>query len=430
MSDSGQSSAYTVTQAMQAAKFSLEKVRLSVIGEVSEFNDKPGYSAAFFSVHDDECTMPCIMWRDRYNASGVALQAGILVELKGYFSCYLAKGLMQFTVTSLSLAGEGKLRMQVAQLAKKLETEGLMDAARKRRVPALPRRIAVVTSPRGKAVHDVIRTLRRRYPLGELYICGVPVEGAGAPRSIIKGLEAAWNAPVPPDVILLVRGGGSYEDLMPFNDEELARAVASSPIPIVTGIGHEPDNSICDMVADVRCSTPTAAAEAIAPSTQELQTKVNNARNLLKRALLSYVQAQRSRLDNLGDRPLWRDSHFITGQFFQTLDSTGDRLVRAIPDALTKDAHALDLLRERMLNLGPHLCSEQQRAIALDAARLDALSPLKTLSRGYSITYKEDGHSVVDSVASVQAGSSIKVQVQDGMLACTVDQVEGGSHDQ
>lgn len=429
MSNSEQGSAYTVTQAMHAAKHGLEKIRLTVIGEVSEFNDKPGYKAAYFSVHDDECSMPCLMWRDRYNASGVALQVGMLVELTGYFSCYPAKGRMQFTVNSLSLAGEGKLRMQVAQLAKKLEAEGLMDAARKRRIPALPRRIAVVTSPRGKAVHDVIRTLRRRYPLGELYICGVPVEGANAPQHIIQGLEAAWNAPVPPDVILLVRGGGSYEDLMPFNDESLARAVASSPIPIVTGIGHEPDNSICDMVADVRCSTPTAAAEAIAPSTQELQTKVHNARSALQRSLLSYVQSQAAQLANLQDRPLWRDSHFLTGQFLQTLDAMGDRLTRAIPDALTRDAHALDLLRERMINLGPRICSDHQRDIALEAARLDALSPLKTLSRGYSITYAEDGHSVLDSVSGIHDGDAIKVQVQDGTLACTVDSVEGDSHD-
>lgn len=428
MSQSEQSSAYTVTQAMHAAKFGLEKIRLTVIGEVSEFNDKPGYRAAYFSVHDDECTMPCLMWRDKYNAAGVKLQAGMLVELTGNFSCYPAKGRLQFTVTALSLAGEGKLRMQVAQLASKLEAEGLMDASRKRRVPALPQRIAVVTSPRGKAVHDVIRTLRRRYPMGELYICGVPVEGADAPRHIIKGLQAACDAPRPPDVILLVRGGGSYEDLMPFNDEALARAVASSPIPIVTGIGHEPDNSICDMVADVRCSTPTAAAEAIAPSMLELQGKLRNADDALNRSLLAYVQAQAATLGNLRDRPLWSDAHFITGQFLQTLDSLGERLTRAIPDALTKDAHMLDLLRERMLSIGPRICAEGQRSIALNAAKLDALSPLKTLGRGYSITYGADGRSVIDTIENIEEGQSIQVQLQDGKLACTVDKVEGSEH--
>ena len=428
MEDSEQSSAYTVTQAMNAAKRGLEKIRLTVIGEVSEFNDKPGYKAAYFTVHDDDCSMPCLMWRDRYNASGVTLQAGMLVELTGNFSCYPAKGRLQFSVASMQLAGEGKLRMQVAQLARKLEAEGLMDASRKRRVPPLPQRIAVVTSPRGKAVQDVIRTLRRRYPLGELFICGVPVEGADAPARIIQGLEAACAATPAPDVILLVRGGGSYEDLMPFNDESLARAVAASPIPVVTGIGHEPDNSICDMVSDRRCSTPTAAAEAIALSIEELSNKLANAQNALRRSVENYMQAQRAQLDRLLDRPLWHDAHYLTGSYFQTLDAMEERLLRAIPDALRADAHALELLKGKLLNLGPHLCDGFGRDIALCAAKLDALSPLKTLSRGYSITYAADGHSVVDSVQHVNDGDHIQVQVQDGRLACTVDAIEREAH--
>lgn len=428
MEDSEQSSAYTVTQAMNAAKRGLEKIRLTVIGEVSEFNDKPGYKAAYFTVHDDDCSMPCLMWRDRYNASGVTLQAGMLVELTGNFSCYPAKGRLQFSVASMQLAGEGKLRMQVAQLARKLEAEGLMDASRKRRVPPLPQRIAVVTSPRGKAVHDVIRTLRRRYPLGELLICGVPVEGQDAPARIIQGLEAACAATPAPDVILLVRGGGSYEDLMPFNDESLARAVAASPIPVVTGIGHEPDNSICDMVSDRRCSTPTAAAEAIALSTEELSNKLANAQDALRRSVESYMQAQQAQLDRLSDRPLWHDAHYLTGSHFQTLDAMEERLLRAIPDALRADAHALELLKGKLLNLGPHLCDGFGRDIALCAAKLDALSPLKTLSRGYSITYAADGHSVVDSVQHVNDGDHIQVQVQDGRLACTVDAIEREAH--
>lgn len=428
MEDSEQSSAYTVTQAMNAAKRGLEKIRLTVIGEVSEFNDKPGYKAAYFTVHDDDCSMPCLMWRDRYNASGVTLQAGMLVELTGNFSCYPAKGRLQFSVASMQLAGEGKLRMQVAQLARKLEAEGLMDASRKRRVPPLPQRIAVVTSPRGKAVHDVIRTLRRRYPLGELLICGVPVEGQDAPARIIQGLEAACAATPAPDVILLVRGGGSYEDLMPFNDEFLARAVAASPIPVVTGIGHEPDNSICDMVSDRRCSTPTAAAEAIALSTEELSNKLANAQDALRRSVENYMQAQQAQLDRLLDRPLWHDTHYLTGSYFQTLDAMEERLLRAIPDALRADAHALELLKGRLLNLGPHLCDGFGRDIALCAAKLDALSPLKTLSRGYSITYAVDGHSVVDSVQHVNDGDHIQVQVQDGRLACTVDAIEREAH--
>jgi len=176
---------------------------------------------------------------------------------------------LQFVVRQLEPAGEGRLRMQVAELARRLEAEGLMSPERKRRIPSHPSRIAVVTSPRGKAVHDVLRTLRRRYPLAEVLVAGVAVEGDGAPSEIVEGLRVA--AAAQPDVVLLVRGGGSYEDLMPFNAESVARAVVASPVPVVTGIGHEPDTSIADMVADLRASTPTAAAESVAPSVEELE---------------------------------------------------------------------------------------------------------------------------------------------------------------
>lgn len=215
---------------------------------------------------------------------------------------------------------------------------------------------------------------------------------------------------------------------MPFNDESLARAVAASPIPVVTGIGHEPDNSICDMVSDRRCSTPTAAAEAIALSTDELSSKLSNARDALYRSIDTYMQGHRARLERLLDRPLWHDAHYLTGSYFQTLDAMEERLLRAIPDALSADAHVLELLKGRLIGVGPRLCEGFGRELALSAAKLDALSPLKTLSRGYSITYAADGHSVIDSVEHVTAGDAIQVQVQDGQLACTVNTVEGEAH--
>ena len=440
--------AFTVTQAMNAAKRGLEKIRLTVIGEVSEFNDKPGYKAAYFTIRDDSCAMPCLMWRERYRASGVDLRVGMLVELTGNFSCYPAKGRMQFSVSRMALAGEGNLRLQVAQIARKLDAEGLMDPGRKRGLPALPQRIAVVTSPRGKAVHDVIRTLRRRYPLGELLVCGVPVEGRDAPRYLAEGLAAACAADPAPEVILLVRGGGSYEDLMPFNDEGLARAVAACPIPVVTGIGHEPDNSICDMVSDRRCSTPTAAAEAVAPSLGELQQKVDNATAALGSALVSHVGRVRQELARLADRPLWHDPHYFTGQYSQALDFAGQRLARALPDALEGDRHRVALLADRLQHAGPALFSARggelrvlgtrlrstgpallernARAVALAAAKLEALSPLKTLSRGYAIAYAPDGHTVVDRVGKARVGDALRVQVSDGTIDCTVNATEGG----
>ena len=441
-----QQQACTVTQAMAAARRGLEQIRLTVVGEVSELSNKPGYKAVYFTVRDDACAMPCIMWRNQYRVCGMQLQVGMLVELTGNFSCYPAKGRMQFSVQRMAPAGEGTLRLQVAQVARKLEAEGLMDPSRKRRLRALPKRIAVVTSPRGKAVHDVIRTLRRRYPLGELYVCGVPVEGAGAAQHIIEGLHAACAASPAPDVILLVRGGGSYEDLMPFNDEALARAVAACPIPVVTGIGHEPDNSICDMVSDLRCSTPTAAAEAVAPSVQQLAEKVANARSALAQAYAGRVLAARHRLNRLADRPLWADEYYLTGGCTQQLEGLALRLGRALPEALASQRQQLASLRGRLGQALPNQLAlqgqqlaglaarlqpaqqaalqQQKAALALAAAQLEALSPLKTLARGYSITYAADGRTVLASTRGVAAGDEVRVQVQDGSMACTVRSVE------
>lgn len=408
----------SVTEAMTLARQALETVRLRVVGEVSEFNDKPGYKAAYFTVCDGSASMPCLMWRDAYLASGLQLRCGMLVELTGQFSAYVPKGRMQFTVRRLELAGEGNLRMQVAELARRLEAEGLMRAERKRALPRHPRRIAVVTSPRGKAVYDVLRTLRRRYPLAELLVAGVQVEGDGAPAAIVEGLEAA--AAAAPDVVLLVRGGGSYEDLMPFNAEAVARAVARMPMPVVTGIGHEPDTSVADMVADLRASTPTAAAEAVAPSIEELRDYLVREQRRLGRALRQVVQAATHSIARLAARPAFSDPHVVTGAVSQTLDIARVRLERAIPERLARDEQRVAHARDRLRALGPRVIERGESKLALAAARLDDLSPLAILARGYSATFAQDGHAVVRSIDQVSPGDALVVRVSDGRIGCTV----------
>lgn len=413
----GEQRPMSVTEAMTCAKMALETIRIRVIGEVSEFNDKPGYKAAYFTVSDRGSAMPCLMWRDQYEASGVMLRCGMLVEIGGSFSAYVPKGRMQFQVRSLSLAGEGDLRLQVAALARKLEAEGLMRPERKRPLPRYPERIAVVTSPRGKAIHDVIRTLRRRYPLAELLVAGVAVEGAEAPAAIVSGLAAA--AASSPDVILLVRGGGSYEDLMPFSSEVVARAVAECPVPVVTGIGHEPDTSLADMVSDVRASTPTAAAETVAPDVADLGTVVARERRALGQALQSRVRIATHRVARVADRAVFRDPHVVLGPAAQALDTVGMRLSRALPERLARDEQRLSRARERMLLAGGRLTSRAESGIALASARLHDLSPLAILGRGYSATFAADG-SVIKSVNEVSVDQYIDVRVGDGTIGATV----------
>jgi exodeoxyribonuclease VII large subunit len=325
---------------------------------------------------------------------------------------------MQFQVRSIAPAGEGNLRLQVAALARKLEVEGLMSADRKRALPRFPQRIALVTSPRGKAVHDVILTLRRRYPLAELLIAGVAVEGDGAPAAIVEGLREASLCRS--DVILLVRGGGSYEDLMPFNSEQVARAVSGCPVPVVTGIGHEPDTSIADMVADLRASTPTAAAEAVSPSNEQLTLMLSRERRALATALQNRVKAASHQVLRLAERPVLRDPHAVLGPAAQAIDMAGMRLARAIPERLARDGQRLTYVRDRLLRAGPALVEGARGAMAVGAARLKDLSPLGILARGYAVCFAGDGSAVVKSVAGVKRGDAVVVRVSDGSIGASV----------
>ncbi len=414
--------ALSVTEAMTIAKQTLETVRLRVVGEVSEFNDKPGYKAAYFTVCDGSASLPCLMWRDQYLASGIALRCGMLVELTGQFSAYVAKGRLQFTVRALTLAGEGRLRLEVAELARRLEAEGLMRPERKRPLPRYPQRIAVVTSPRGKAIHDVVRTLRRRYPLAELLVAGVQVEGEGAPAALVEGLRAAEAAEA--DVTLLVRGGGSYEDLMPFNAEVVARAIADSRVPVVTGVGHEPDTSIADMVADVRASTPTAAAEAVAPSVTELQSTLAREQRVLSAALEHRLRYAAQRVGRLADRPLFVEPGTVLGPAWQALDIARVRLDRALPERLARDAARVAHARSLLRSAGSRLTDKPAARVGLEAARLEDLSPLAILARGYSAAFETDGRTVLRSVTQVSPGDRMIVRMSDGRVGCTVTDTE------
>jgi exodeoxyribonuclease VII large subunit len=329
---------------------------------------------------------------------------------------------MQFQVKSLALAGEGVLRMQVAALARKLEAEGLMRADRKRPLPAYPQRIAVVTSPRGKAIHDVIRTLRRRYPLAELLVAGVAVEGAGAADEIVEGLQVVAEGN--PDVVLLVRGGGSYEDLMPFNAEEVARAVVGCLAPVVTGIGHEPDTSIADMVSDLRASTPTAAAEAVAPSVEEISRRIEKDSHRLGSALQSTLRHSAHKVGAIAGRPLFTEPEAVLGPAAQRIDMLAQSLHGALPGRLQRDQDRLGFARLSLLSLGPRLARPSAEHVRLSSARLDDLSPLKVLGRGYSMTTMSDGRTVVSSTDDVTEGDSIGVRVKDGTIGCRVESVE------
>lgn len=437
--------ALSVSQAVELAAGALDALpTLTVIGEVTGFrgpNARSGH--CYFQIKDDGAAVDCIIWRGVYGKRSFDLRDGMQVQFTGNFNLYKPTGRMSFVAKTFSLAGEGLLRQQVAALAEKLRREGLMDEARKRPIPAFCTRVAVVTSLSGAVIDDVKRTLRRRNPLVELVCVGAKVQGEGAPAELISGLGRAAAMRPAPDCILLVRGGGSYEDLMTFNDEALARAVASCPVPVVTGIGHEPDTSICDMVSDRRCSTPTAAAESVAPAMSDLADLLSSRGHRLALAASSRVEGARvqiegldgrisnamaSRLKGLGaaldaaaSRPCLKSPQAIVERRRAELAQTADRL-SASTSGFEVRGHALALASERLANQGRGLVRARLAELASSAASLEALSPLKVLARGYAIAYGESG--VATRAASFAPGAPVRVRMADGDVYGSVTKVE------
>lgn len=416
--DSTKKKVLSVSAAVRLTNSILHEHNFIIEGEVSELNNKPGYKAVYFTIKDEDASLPCMMWKNRFQASGIDLHLGVKVQVTGSFNVYAPTGRMSFDVARLVLAGEGDLRARVAQLAEKLRKEGLMDVSRKRPIPQLPQSIGLVTSPRGAVVHDVLRTLRRRYPLARVVFAGVPVEGANAAQQLSMALTSVAATDV--EVILLVRGGGSFENFMPFNDEGLARTIASCSKPVVTGIGHEPDTTIADMVADLRASTPTGAAQAVSPQAGELQELLQNQALRLSGSLTQRLNTSAAFLGSIGSRPLFKDPTTLYASEMQTVDLMQETMERLGKTFTQKQNHSLDLAASAFVRIGKSLVVPYQSQAAVITSRLNDLSPLKILERGWSITRDNQG-TIIKSVTQVKPQDHITVQLLDGVLACQIE---------
>ena len=438
----------SVSAAIGVAKGRVGEIpTLQVTGEVTGFrgpNARSGH--CYFQVKDDASAMDVIVWRGVYASSGIQLRDGLQIQMAGKFDVYTGSGRLSFIAKRLSVAGEGLLRQQVAELARRLEAQGLMAPERKRPIPRFCTRVAVVTSLSGSVIDDVRRTLRRRNPLVELQMVGCQVQGSGAPETIIRALAVAEAAR--PDAILLVRGGGSFEDLMTFNDEGLARAVAACSVPVVTGIGHEPDTCICDMVADRRTSTPTAAAESVAPALDEIVASIRDRRlrlgramsarldrerqmveslgQLAGRSLSGRLDAERAALESLARHRCLTDPGSIVSDREVSLMQAEQRLMDALPRLIASKGNDVARLAVRLADVGPRLVRPHEAQMARMAATLDALSPLKVLGRGYAIARDGEGH-VVSDASLLSAGDDVSVLVGAGSFAARVTSVQTAS---
>jgi len=418
---------------------------VTVRGEVSGFS-RAASGHCYFSIKDDTGQIRCAMFRRAASLMDFAPRDGELVEVRGRLGVYEARGDLQLVVESMARAGQGALFEQFLRLKAKLEAEGLFDPAHKRLLPAHPRAIGVVTSPGAAAWHDVMTALQRRVPHIPVLMVPALVQGVSAAATLAQALlnlyafTAEDNPLSPPvDVILLVRGGGSMEDLWSFNDENLARVIAQSPVPLICGVGHETDFTIADFVADVRAPTPTAAAEMAATDRGVALEALSVLEHRLTRGLLRQQDRQAQRLDSVAarwgvglarqqERQVQRLNAMATrlsrpqallGQHSQWLDRLAHRLQAGVQSQAIGSGHQLTRLEDRLsFNRGQQV---QQRAQRLERAalRLSSVDPRQVLERGYAWLSDERGQALTHA-AQFQAGQAVRATLADGEVPLKV----------
>lgn len=390
---------------------------VAVQGEISGFS-RAASGHCYFSLKDEAGQLRCAMFRRAASLLDFSPRDGDQVEVRGRLAVYEPRGDLQLVVESLRRAGQGALFEQFLQRKARLEAEGLFDAARKRSLPALPRRIGLVTSPGAAALHDVVTALRRRAPHVEVVLSPAAVQGAQAPGELVAALRALYLLQPAPDAILLVRGGGSIEDLWAFNDEALARTIVQSPVPVVSGVGHETDFTIADFCADLRAPTPTAAAELVATPQGVWLEALERMEARLANALGARLDTLGQRLD-LAARRLGRPSGGVARQRLG-LAHLAQRLHYAVLSKTERLAQAQWALQaEFPLKLQRSLEQRRDR-LERAAVRLQLLDPTLVLQRGYAWLADPAGRAIT-SARQLSPGDPVRAQLADGVVDMTVD---------
>ena len=378
-------------------------VRLSditVTGEISNFKNHYASGHWYFTLKDADASVRCVMFRSAAARVACKVRDGLSVTLRGRASLYEKDGQYQFYAEELSSGSTGDLARLFEQTKQKLLAEGLFDEARKRPLPKFPRRIAVITSETGAAVQDILNITGRRYPLCEIMLCPVSVQGESAVGEMLNTLDRVY-ARDDTDLIIIGRGGGSAEDLSAFNDETLARKIYESPIPVISAVGHETDFSICDFVADLRAPTPSAAAEIAVPDSSELAARIARLKKTARNLILSRLQRETARYKMSAAAP-----------FFH----------RPLAEITERRELRLDRLSERLRTACERRIENNAAAFSQAASKLDGMSPLRIMARGFAAV--EDKNGPVRSVGQLSAGEKIELRMADGTAECTVEEIK------
>jgi exodeoxyribonuclease VII large subunit len=409
-----------------------------VRGEVSNLKVS-GAGHVYFTLKDEEACLTAVLFRNEARRLKFKLQNGQSLVARGHLDVYEAKGEYQLVADMVEPVGAGALQIAFEQLKSRLQAEGLFAEARKRKLPFLPRRVAIVTSPSGAAVHDFLRVLHRRFPNLPVLIVPVRVQGDGAAQEIARGIVRAGKQPRV-DVVVVARGGGSLEDLWAFNEEVVARALCACPVPTVSAVGHEVDVTIADFCADVRAPTPTAAAELVAREKHELLADLAQRKSRLQRAMRSQLDRWQAQLDKA--RARIADPRRLVSERRLRLDKLFQRAEDATKTQLAGRAAKLQRQRERLAAQHPSerlhrlraevsrleqkLRAQIEKALAQRrqtfvraTGKLDAMSPLRVLARGYAVAFDERGHALKDA-AQVRPGERLRVRLHQGELAAQV----------
>ena len=418
---------YTVSQVTEIVKTALEVAlpQVWVEGEVSGYK-KAASGHVFFNLKDEKSVIKAVMWQSTARKVLFELKDGLKVVCRGKVSVYEPRGDYQLYVDLVEPKGKGALQLAFEQLKAKLKAEGLFEDGRKRKLPLRPKTIGVVTSPTGAAIRDILRILERRYARLHVVIYPARVQGEGAAAEIVEGIDAlgAWPGI---DVLIVGRGGGSIEDLWAFNEEPVARAIARSPVPVISAVGHEVDFTIADFVADVRASTPSAAAEMVIATEEAFAEKIDALARRLGEVLRFEVQHLRGDVDELARHRIFQNFEVRLANLARRVDeleTRGRNVIRAERQAIAEHKGAALLAAERLKNLARRTLADGRATWERLGAALDALSPLAPLKKGYAVVWKEGGLRAASRIEDVATGETVDVAFLKGEFSAKIESVD------
>ena len=432
---------YYITQKFKNDPY-LHKVFLQ--GELSNFRFRRN-SHQYFSLKDEKSKINVVMFRSYFNKVKFRPEEGMKVYVTGYVSVYSPQGSYQFYAETMEPAGLGALYEQLKQLQAKLSKEGLFDPAHKKPLPHFPDNIAVVTSASGAVIHDILVTANRRFPHAEVDLFPAQVQGDAAADSLVRAMQQIASYGDKYDVMIIGRGGGSLENLWPFNEEEVVRQVYSMKMPVISSVGHETDTTLCDLVADKRAATPTAAAEYATPNLADELANIRQMQNSLLASMQGIIRVRRDALNRINNSVIMREPTRLYDQQAQTLDILKQRLQSSMQNKVERARQSYNLLRQKLMSASPdkkidqflqqrdfynrrlfdnmnHFLKGKRNQFSQLTQQLDDYSPLKTLDRGFVYTTDDQGKTV-SSVKQIKEKELINLHFKDGDASATVKSI-------